>query len=36
MAGREIRTIVPSMDAINVPIVVFERAVHLYWTMVEG
>ena len=35
MAGSDIRTIVPSMDAINVPIVVFERAIHLYWTMNE-
>ena len=32
IAGREIRTIVPSMAAISVPIVVFERATHLYST----
>ena len=33
IAGREIRTIVPSMAAIRVPIVVLESATHLYSTV---
>ena len=33
IAGREIRTIVASMAAISVPIVVFESATHLYSTV---
>jgi hypothetical protein len=33
MAGNAMRTIDMSMDAIRVPIVVFERATHLYSTI---
>ena len=32
MAGREIRTTGLSVDALRTPRVVFDRAIHVYWT----